>query len=102
MMRRPPRSTLFPSTTLSRPPTITSGALQTGDTTTAFSQTFDTRNAGTGKTLTATGVVNDGNSGNRSEEHTSALQTRQHLVCRLLVAKETHSQNDNGSNSSAG
>src|ERR1019366_4998796 len=44
-------------------PTITLGALQTGDTTTAFSQTFDTRNAGTAKTLTAAGVVTDSNGG---------------------------------------
>jgi hypothetical protein len=42
-------------------PTYT--ALAAGDTTASFSQTFDTRNVGTGKTLTPAGVVNDGNSG---------------------------------------
>ncbi|MDP2324139.1 MAG: YDG domain-containing protein, partial [Gammaproteobacteria bacterium] len=42
----------------------THAALQSGDTTTTFAQTFDNRNAGTGKTLTAAGIVNDGNSGN--------------------------------------
>ena len=44
-------------------PTITAGSLATGDTA-AFTETFDTRNVGTGKTLTAAGSVNDGNGGN--------------------------------------
>ncbi len=43
-------------------PTITSGALQ-GTDTAGFNQTFDTKNVGTGKTLTPSGVVNDGNAG---------------------------------------
>ena len=43
-------------------PTITGGSLATGDTA-AFTETFDTRNVGTGKTLTATGSVSDGNGG---------------------------------------
>ena len=42
---------------------ITVGSLAAGDTA-AFTETFDTRNAGTGKTLTAAGSVNDGNGGN--------------------------------------
>ncbi len=45
-------------------PSITTGALQTGDTTTTFAQTFDNRSAGSAKTLTASGIVNDGNGGN--------------------------------------
>ncbi len=44
-------------------PTITSGSLASGDTA-ALSETFDTKNVGTGKTLTAAGSINDGNSGN--------------------------------------
>lgn len=44
-------------------PLVTSGVIQAGDTA-AFTQTFDTENVGLGKTLTATGVVTDGNSGN--------------------------------------
>ena len=44
-------------------PTITYGMLATGDTGN-FSQTFDTKQAGTGKTLTPAGSVNDGNAGN--------------------------------------
>ena len=43
-------------------PTITSGSLVTGDTAT-WTQTFDTKNAGAGKTLTPAGTVSDGNSG---------------------------------------
>jgi hypothetical protein len=43
-------------------PAVTTGTLAIGDTS-AFSQTFDTRNAGSGKTLSAAGVVNDGNLG---------------------------------------
>lgn len=44
-------------------PLVTSGVVQAGDTG-AFTQTFDTENVGLGKTLTAAGVVTDGNSGN--------------------------------------
>ena len=44
-------------------PTITTGSIASGDSAT-FSQTFDNKNAGTGKTLTATGTLTDGNSGN--------------------------------------
>ena len=43
-------------------PTITTGSLAAGDTA-AFSETFDTPDVGTGKTLTAAGSVNDGNGG---------------------------------------
>ncbi|MCL7488934.1 MAG: MBG domain-containing protein [Desulfobulbaceae bacterium] len=44
-------------------PTITAGSLAAGDTA-AWTQSFDNRNAGTGKTLTPAGVLNDGNGGN--------------------------------------
>ena len=44
-------------------PTITGGSLVSGDTA-AFTETFDTRNVGTGKTLAAAGSVSDGNGGN--------------------------------------
>ena len=44
-------------------PTITAGAIQTGDTAPAWTETYDTRNVGTGKTLTPAGVVSDGNGG---------------------------------------
>ncbi len=45
-------------------PVISAGALQSGDSTTSFAQTYDNRNAGSGKTLSAAGAVNDGNGGN--------------------------------------
>jgi hypothetical protein len=51
------------TTSATSTPTITSGSLATGDTA-AFSETFATKNAGTGKTLTPAGSVNDGNGGN--------------------------------------
>ena len=43
-------------------PTITGGTLAAGDTDN-FTETYDNKNVGTGKTLTATGTVNDGNGG---------------------------------------
>ena len=44
-------------------PTVTSGSLASGDTA-SFSETYDTKNVGTGKTLTPAGTVSDGDSGN--------------------------------------
>ena len=49
------------TTSSSGTPTVTTGSLATGDTG-SFSQTFDTKNVGTGKTLTPSGSVSDGNS----------------------------------------
>src|SRR2546422_6978429 len=76
MIRRPPRSTLFPYTTLFRSSLAPSGAgLYPDD-----------------SLLTAV-VRGDGNGAflpmvERSEEHTSELQSRLHLVCRLLLEKK--------------
>src|SRR6266702_8002077 len=65
MIRRPPRSTLFPYTTLFR----------------------------SAQQFTATGLPEPTmwNHPRRSEEHTSELQSRGHLVCRLLLEKKKHS-----------
>src|SRR5436309_8603215 len=81
MIRPPPRSTLFPYTTLFR---------STGMSTTR-------RNAKlTAATLPAspTGVVPicRGRQRRRSEEHTSELQSRENLVCRLLLEKKKNSE----------
>src|SRR5215203_5978851 len=65
MIRRPPRSTLFPYTTLFR---STSAATSSPDRTSAINAA----------------PIADG----RSEEHTSELQSRQYLVCRLLLEKK--------------
>src|SRR2546422_4944261 len=74
MIRRPPRSTLFPYTTLFRSALVTSVNLpvaRAGATSTLvdvkFAFTLQPR---------------------RSEEHTSELQSRLHLVCRLLLEKK--------------
>ena len=79
MIRRPPRSTLFPYTTLFR------------------------SDVGGDDKCDDDGVGDDGGhyfgddddgcpdvSGHRSEEHTSELQSRQYLVCRLLLEKKKH------------
>src|SRR5258708_10978966 len=67
MIRRPPRSTLFPYTTLFR----SLGGCDVTDTDAMQN------------VLTAVSAWND-----RSEEHTSELQSPDHLVCRLLLEKK--------------
>src|SRR5476651_2856210 len=64
MIRRPPRSTLFPYTTLFR---------------SLIAELQD---------LVLARHANHTNGGQRSEEHTSELQSRQYLVCRLLLEKK--------------
>src|SRR3989442_6765837 len=77
MIRRPPRSTLFPYTTLFRSYGIRAGPEGRGARTTVHRRTdrYPTRSV-----LRCTVV--------RSEEHTSELQSRPHLVCRLLLEKK--------------
>src|SRR6266702_5381607 len=70
MIRRPPRSTLFPYTTLFRSP-------------------LRLRSSRGGLDLTL-----PGNLERRSEEHTSELQSRGHLVCRLLLEKKKKTGQD--------
>src|SRR3712207_8713283 len=86
MIRRPPRSTLFPYTTLFRSGTE-SGAKEgilvgvTSPSTpveTGYPWPIETTRLDNGLRV----VV-------RSEEHTSELQSRQYLVCRLLLEKKT-------------
>src|SRR3712207_7430792 len=82
MIRRPPRSTLFPYTTLFR------------------SKARDLLGPASGSramVLLSDGYDNKGcdesNPAKRSEEHTSELQSRQYLVCRLLLEKKKKRQN---------
>src|SRR2546429_5320889 len=75
MIRRPPRSTLFPYTTLFR-----SRAWHT-----TTGKPFPIR-ATRNSTLTCPPAPN--RIATRSEEHTSELQSRLHLVCRLLLEKK--------------
>src|SRR5437899_6685011 len=67
MIRPPPRSTLFPYTTLFRSPGRRPG-----------------RNGPPGSDSTTSSATS------RSEEHTSELQSLRHLVCRLLLEKKKH------------
>src|SRR3712207_8461340 len=80
MIRRPPRSTLFPYTTLFR--SVTETILTVND----------PLKAGEIRQLrfkiNQQGAVLDPASVGRSEEHTSELQSRQYLVCRLLLEKK--------------
>ena len=86
MIRRPPRSTLFPYTTLFRSSTPSANA---GQLITLRGYGF----TGTSNIIFA-GVAEDG----RSEEHTSELQSHSDLVCRLLLEKKKkrkyHKDND--------
>src|SRR3712207_7880806 len=83
MIRRPPRSTLFPYTTLFRSPTrlpphctrSTSAAAGRRSRASRLTSSPPTWSSATDRT-------------SRSEEHTSELQSRQYLVCRLLLEKK--------------
>src|SRR3712207_8360559 len=100
MIRRPPRSTLFPYTTLFRSEVLSrrrkNNPVLIGE-------------AGVGKTAIVEGIAAQIAEGDvpetlrgrrvveldlRSEEHTSELQLRQYLVCRLLLEKKKESQNE--------
>src|SRR3712207_8379874 len=92
MIRRPPRSTLFPYTTLFRSYSILL-RLPDGISTTISSTSGNRSSAAvTAATIlrARTGVVPSclATAGERSEEHTSELQSRQYLVCRLLLEKK--------------
>src|SRR3712207_8477052 len=88
MIRRPPRSTLFPYTTLFRSQTSLTGikVLSAGRANILNSEIYRFR-AGivSVPTSPSTRVV-----ARRSEEHTSELQSRQYLVCRLLLAHKQY------------
>src|SRR3989449_8385354 len=93
MIRRPPRSTLFPYTTLFRstrrgdPPCAAGPHREQGSGRAAFRQRGPApRGARRGRGPLHRGTPAKGAS--RSEEHTSELQSRLHLVCRLLLEKK--------------
>src|SRR3712207_7461779 len=89
MIRRPPRSTLFPYTTLFRSawlpqgPSDSSVVLIKVDPHTA--EYWDSPGGAVASLLS---FVKAKVTGERSEEHTSELQSRQYLVCRLLLEKK--------------
>src|SRR2546428_2399647 len=71
MIRRPPRSTLFPYTTLFR-----------------SAEQNCRRHSSIGNYWLSKGTPRVDDNGSRSEEHTSELQSRSDLVCRLLLEKK--------------
>src|SRR2546422_6400957 len=84
MIRRPPRSTLFPYTTLFRSPLLLDhllGALDGRDEAALLELVVD-------EGLEELEGHLLGQPALRSEEHTSELQSRLHLVCRLLLEKK--------------
>src|SRR3712207_7063752 len=86
MIRRPPRSTLFPYTTLFRSIGLqrsTRGPRSRAERNLSTTGAAPERLDELALHHDALGVV-----GERSEEHTSELQSRQYLVCRLLLEKK--------------
>src|SRR5947208_11286149 len=77
MIRRPPRSTLFPYTTLFRSPDPRA---------TSRAHSVDAR--GRAQRRAQSSAVDPSITHRRSEEHTSELQSPDHLVCRLLLEKK--------------
>src|SRR3712207_7623139 len=90
MIRRPPRSTLFPYTTLFRSGKVVLGYDPGFRTGCKIAVLDDTGKLLDTATVYATAPQNDveGSIKIRSEEHTSELQSRQYLVCRLLLEKK--------------
>src|SRR2546422_4551776 len=86
MIRRPPRSTLFPYTTLFRSPEDTAAAPPPNG---AEAQELrkQIRQRWNEHVRSTLGLSAD-QTAKRSEEHTSELQSRLHLVCRLLLEKK--------------
>src|SRR5687768_18153142 len=83
MLRRPPRSTLFPYTTLFRSVGASSSLSPTNPLVGSFFSVVATNvSHGFSRASVSNRLVY------RSEEHTSELQSRLHLVCRLLLEKK--------------
>src|SRR2546425_8292176 len=90
MIRRPPRSTLFPYTTLFRssPPASSNRRISSPS---CWNCALLTR----GSMLVwsqVSAVLNEQSCASRSEEHTSELQSLAYLVCRLLLEKKKKTQ----------
>src|SRR3712207_7603579 len=94
MIRRPPRSTLFPYTTLfrSREPHVLHRVLRIEVDAVEGAVRVPRRRRAAGVSEVEDGVGKPGAPVVRSEEHTSELQSRQYLVCRLLLEKKKKRQ----------
>src|SRR5690554_7685015 len=95
MLRRPPRSTLFPYTTLFRSYSSTEELVEAAVPSSIRAQELASSSLPPAATerealaeLRAYARRNTVNRSLRSEEHTSELQSRPHLVCRLLLEKK--------------
>src|SRR3989442_8418724 len=82
MIRRPPRSTLFPYTTLFRSREASASVSS------AFRSLFISRRVSFEPDSAPKKIMAQPARDERSEEHTSELQSRPHLVCRLLLEKK--------------
>src|SRR3712207_8875064 len=94
MIRRPPRSTLFPYTTLFRSPEHVAGVQDDAERGPARPPRVRLERAAQGQKLRDEDAEERQADGRhrhrRSEEHTSELQSRQYLVCRLLLEKKNN------------
>src|SRR3712207_8103592 len=86
MIRRPPRSTLFPYTTLFRSQDELAVGAQTSSPCPPFIS--DAAVGCVPQVGTLQSLAASSRDRSRSEEHTSELQSRQYLVCRLLLEKK--------------
>src|SRR3712207_7763316 len=97
MIRRPPRSTLFPYATLFRSglervvQDLHHPGVHAGRPGEAVGRGGDDVEAGLAQRGDAGEALGAPGAPDRSEEHTSELQSRQYLVCRLLLEKKKHS-----------
>src|SRR2546430_8329357 len=85
MIRRPPRSTLFPYTTLFRSSLVISAPI-------SFVVLRKERDRASVKVVERVDRMKAGLAANRSEEHTSELQSQSNLVCRLLLEKKKNKE----------
>src|SRR3712207_8503735 len=90
MIRRPPRSTLFPYTTLFRSRAGLLALREALDAQTITMAHFDQALRETRPSVTPEMEREYEDMVGRSEEHTSELQSRQYLVCRLLLEKKNY------------
>src|SRR5436309_5109847 len=98
MIRRPPRSTLFPYTTLFRSP-ASSGSGDVGRNSPMRSRSVSSAGPSSSGTIEGSPQPHHfesrrGDSKWRSEEHTSELQSRENLVCRLLLEKKKNKKEE--------
>src|SRR5258708_31546767 len=88
MIRRPPRSTLFPYTTLFRSSKRADGRAERDRADRCRRAAHSPAELLLGPTVRSAWPYRSARSRSRSEEHTSELQSPDHLVCRLLLEKK--------------